>query len=152
MAESDVILMEGAPFSGKTTCAKRPAAQRGSGLVDLDDLGSAVRAVTTPPSPPALHSMIGSPEFCRVGSPVYRASSTSTASQTVRWWCCRAWTRRLVRLSISNCTRLTGTNRANTITAIDVAVGPLFPGTCWLWSRRDSRTCRWITAPSIEAV
>jgi 2-phosphoglycerate kinase len=59
MAESDVIAIGGAPFSGKTTLAKRLAAQRGYALVALDDLGSAVRAVTTPQSQPALHPMAG---------------------------------------------------------------------------------------------
>ena len=59
MAESDVILMGGAPFSGKTTLAKRLAAQRGYALVAIDDLGTAVRAVTTPQSQPALHPMAG---------------------------------------------------------------------------------------------
>jgi adenylate kinase family enzyme len=59
MAESDVIVIGGAPFSGKTTLAKRLAAQRGYALVAIDDLGTAVRAVTTPLSHPALHPMAG---------------------------------------------------------------------------------------------
>jgi 2-phosphoglycerate kinase len=59
MAESDVILLGGAPFSGKTTLAKRLAAQRGCALVAIDDLGTALRAVTTPQSHPALHPMAG---------------------------------------------------------------------------------------------
>jgi hypothetical protein len=50
MAESDVILIGGAPFSGKTTLAKRLAVQRGYALVAIDDLGTALRAVTTPQS------------------------------------------------------------------------------------------------------
>jgi 2-phosphoglycerate kinase len=59
MAESDVIVIGGAPFSGKTTLAKRLAAHRGYALVAIDDLGTAVRAVTTPESHPALHPMAG---------------------------------------------------------------------------------------------
>jgi 2-phosphoglycerate kinase len=59
MAESKVILIGGAPFSGKTTLAKRLAAQRGYALVAIDDLGTALRAVTTPQSHPALHPMAG---------------------------------------------------------------------------------------------
>jgi 2-phosphoglycerate kinase len=59
MAESDVIVIGGAPFSGKTMLAKRLAAQRGYALVAIDDLGTAVRAVTTPKSHPALHPMAG---------------------------------------------------------------------------------------------
>jgi 2-phosphoglycerate kinase len=59
MAESEVIVMGGAPFSGKSTLAKRLAAQRGYGLVAIDDVGTAVRAVTTPQSHPALHPMAG---------------------------------------------------------------------------------------------
>jgi 2-phosphoglycerate kinase len=59
MAESEVIVMGGAPFSGKSTLANRLAAQRGYGLVAIDDVGTAVRAVTTPQSHPALHPMAG---------------------------------------------------------------------------------------------
>jgi 2-phosphoglycerate kinase len=59
LAESDVILIGGAPFSGKTTLAKRLAAQRGYALIAIDDLGTAVRAVTTPQSHLALHPMSG---------------------------------------------------------------------------------------------
>jgi 2-phosphoglycerate kinase len=59
MAESEVIIMGGAPFSGKTTLAKRLAAQQEYGLVAIDDVGTAVRAVTTPRSHPALHPMAG---------------------------------------------------------------------------------------------
>jgi 2-phosphoglycerate kinase len=58
-AKSEVIVIGGAPFSGKTTLAKRLAAQRGYGLVAIDDLGTAVRALTTPQSHPALHPMAG---------------------------------------------------------------------------------------------
>jgi 2-phosphoglycerate kinase len=57
MAESDVIVIGDAPFSGKTTIAKWLAAQRGYSLVAIDDLGTAVRAVTTPQSHPTLHPM-----------------------------------------------------------------------------------------------
>ena len=59
MAESEVILIGGAPFSGNATLAKHLAAQRGYALVAIDDLGTAVRAVTTPQSHPALHPMAG---------------------------------------------------------------------------------------------
>jgi 2-phosphoglycerate kinase len=59
MAESNVIVIGGTPFAGKTTLAKRLAAQRGYALVAIDDLGTAVRAVTTAQSHPALHPMAG---------------------------------------------------------------------------------------------
>ena len=59
MAESEVILMGGAPFAGKTTLARRLAAQQGYGLVAIDDLGTAVRALTAPQFQPALHPMAG---------------------------------------------------------------------------------------------
>jgi 2-phosphoglycerate kinase len=59
MAESEVIVMGGAPFSGKTTLAMRLAAQQEYGLVAIDDVGTAVRAMTTPRSHPALHPMAG---------------------------------------------------------------------------------------------
>ena len=59
MAESDMILIGGTPFSGKTTLAKRLAAQRGYALVTIDDLGTAVRAVTITQSHPALCPMTG---------------------------------------------------------------------------------------------
>jgi AAA domain len=59
MAESEVIIMGGAPFSGKSTLAERLAAQQAYGLVALDDVGTAVCAVPTPRSHPALHPMAG---------------------------------------------------------------------------------------------
>ena len=59
MAASEVIVIGGAPFAGKTTLAKRLAAQRGYALVAIDDLGTALRALTTPQSHPALHPMAG---------------------------------------------------------------------------------------------
>src|SRR5262245_30792658 len=58
-AASEVIVIGGAPFAGKTTLAKRLAAQRGYALVAIDDLGTALRALTTPLSHPALHPMAG---------------------------------------------------------------------------------------------
>jgi 2-phosphoglycerate kinase len=58
-AASEVIAIGGAPFAGKTTLAKRLATQRGYALVAIDDLGTALRALTTPPSHPALHPMAG---------------------------------------------------------------------------------------------
>jgi 2-phosphoglycerate kinase len=58
-ATSEVIVIGGAPFAGKTTLAKRLAVHRGYALVTLDDLGTAVRAVTTPQSHPARHPMVG---------------------------------------------------------------------------------------------
>jgi predicted kinase len=51
--------MGGAPFAGKTTRARRLAAQQGYGLVAIDDLGTAVRALTPPQFQPALHPMAG---------------------------------------------------------------------------------------------
>jgi 2-phosphoglycerate kinase len=59
MAASEVIVIGGAPFAGKTTLAKQLAAQTGYALVAVDDLGTTVRAVTTPESHPALHPMAG---------------------------------------------------------------------------------------------
>jgi 2-phosphoglycerate kinase len=59
MADPNVIVIGGAPFSGKTTLAKRLAAPRGYALVAIDDLGTAVRAVTTAQSHPVLHPMAG---------------------------------------------------------------------------------------------
>ena len=59
MAQSEVIVIGGAPFSSKTTLAKRLAAQKAYALVAIDDLGTAVRAVTTRQSHPALHPMAG---------------------------------------------------------------------------------------------
>jgi 2-phosphoglycerate kinase len=58
-AASEVIVIGGAPFSGKTTLAKRLAVRRGYALVAIDDLGTALRALTTAQSHPALHPMVG---------------------------------------------------------------------------------------------
>ena len=34
-------------------------------------------------------------------------------------------------IAAAKCTSITGVKRANTTAAVGVAVGPLFPGTCW---------------------
>lgn len=54
-----VILISGAPMSGETTVAHRLAAILGYGCLSTDDLGEAVRAVTTKDSHPHLHLMEG---------------------------------------------------------------------------------------------
>ena len=54
-----VILIGGAPLSGKTTVARKLAAKLGYACLSTDDLGQAVRAVTTPQSHPNLHPMAG---------------------------------------------------------------------------------------------
>ncbi len=54
-----VILIGGAPMSGKTTAAHLLAAQLGYGCLSTDDLGEAIRAVTTQDSHPHLHPMEG---------------------------------------------------------------------------------------------
>ena len=58
-AASEVIVIGGAPFAGNTTLATRLAAQRGYARLAIDDLGPALRALTTPRSHPALHPMAG---------------------------------------------------------------------------------------------
>jgi 2-phosphoglycerate kinase len=59
MSYPRVILIGGAPMSGKTTVAHRLAATLGYGCLSTDDLGEAIRAVTTKDSPPHLHPMEG---------------------------------------------------------------------------------------------
>ena len=59
MAASEVSVIGGAPCSGQTTLARRLAVQRGYALVAIDDLGTAVRALTTAPSHPDLHPLAG---------------------------------------------------------------------------------------------
>jgi 2-phosphoglycerate kinase len=54
-----VILIGGAPMSGKTTVASRLAATLGYGCLSTDDLGEAIRAVTTEDTHPHLHPMEG---------------------------------------------------------------------------------------------
>jgi 2-phosphoglycerate kinase len=54
-----VILIGGAPLSGKTTVARKLAAKLGYACLSTDDLGQAVRALTTPESHPNLHPMAG---------------------------------------------------------------------------------------------
>jgi 2-phosphoglycerate kinase len=52
-----VILIGGAPQCGKSTVARRLAAKMGYDLLATDDLGVAVRALTSPESHPDLHAM-----------------------------------------------------------------------------------------------
>jgi 2-phosphoglycerate kinase len=59
MSYPRVILIGGAPMSGKTTVAHRLAATLGYGCLSTDDLGEAIRAVTTKDSHPHLHPMEG---------------------------------------------------------------------------------------------
>jgi 2-phosphoglycerate kinase len=59
MSHPRVILIGGAPMSGKTTVAYRLAATLGYGCLSTDDLGEALRAVTTKDSHPHLHPMEG---------------------------------------------------------------------------------------------
>jgi 2-phosphoglycerate kinase len=59
MSYPRVILIGGAPMSGKTTVAHRLAAILGYGCLSTDDLGEAIRAVTTKDSHPHLHPMDG---------------------------------------------------------------------------------------------
>jgi len=59
MSYSRVILIGGAPMAGKTTVAYRLAATLGYGCLSTDDLGEALRAVTTKDSHPHLHPMEG---------------------------------------------------------------------------------------------
>jgi 2-phosphoglycerate kinase len=55
-----VVLIGGAPMSGKTTVSRLMAKRLGHGCFSTDDLGEAIRAVTTSQSHPALHPMEGS--------------------------------------------------------------------------------------------
>jgi 2-phosphoglycerate kinase len=59
MSYPRVILIGGAPMSGKTTVASRLAATLGYGCLSTDDLGEAIRAVTTKDAHPHLHPMEG---------------------------------------------------------------------------------------------
>ena len=59
MSYPRVILIGGAPMVGKTTVASRLAATLGYGCLSTDDLGEALRAVTTKDSHPHLHPMEG---------------------------------------------------------------------------------------------
>jgi len=59
MSYPRVILIGGAPMSGKTMVAHRLAATLGYGCLSTDDLGEAIRAVTTKDSHPHLHPMDG---------------------------------------------------------------------------------------------
>lgn len=54
-----VILMGGAPLSGKTVVAHKLAARLGCVCISTDDLGMAAAAMTTPESHPGLHIMAG---------------------------------------------------------------------------------------------
>ena len=59
MSYPRVILIGGAPMSGKTTVARLLAAKLGYGCISTDDLSEAVRAITTKDAHPDLHPMDG---------------------------------------------------------------------------------------------
>ena len=59
MSYPRVILIGGAPMSGKTTVAHMLATKLGYGCLSTDDLGEAIRAVTTKDAHPHLHPMDG---------------------------------------------------------------------------------------------
>ena len=59
MSYPRVILVGGAPMSGKTTVTSRLAATLGYGCLSTDDLGEALRAVTTKDLHPHLHPTAG---------------------------------------------------------------------------------------------
>src|SRR5262245_62040319 len=63
MSYPRVILMGGAPMSGKTTVARLLAAQLGYSCLSTDDLGEAMRAVTTKDTHPYLHPMDGYDDY-----------------------------------------------------------------------------------------
>jgi len=57
--QTKVVLIGGAPMSGKTTISRQLASRLGYAGLSTDDLGEAVRAITTPQSHPDLHPMAG---------------------------------------------------------------------------------------------
>ncbi len=59
MSYPRVILIGGAPMSGKTAVAQMLAATHGYGCLSTDDRGEAILAVTTKDSHPHLHPMDG---------------------------------------------------------------------------------------------
>lgn len=59
MADAKVILIGGAPMTGKSTVARLLAGRLGYGVISTDDIGQAIEAVTTAASHPAMHRMAG---------------------------------------------------------------------------------------------
>jgi 2-phosphoglycerate kinase len=61
-----VILIGGAPMTGKSTLGRALAARLGYGCLSTDDLGQAINALTTTESHPALHEVDGADyrEYC----------------------------------------------------------------------------------------
>lgn len=55
-----VIVIGGAPMTGKSTLARRLAAREGYAWLSTDDIGQAVRAVTAADTHPSFHYMDGS--------------------------------------------------------------------------------------------
>jgi 2-phosphoglycerate kinase len=59
MKKSPVILIGGAPLTGKSTVARLLAARLEYACISTDDIAAALRAATSPRSHPALHFMAG---------------------------------------------------------------------------------------------
>jgi 2-phosphoglycerate kinase len=59
VAAPKVILIGGAPMTGKSTVARMLAGQLNYGCISTDDIGQAIEAVTTQVSHPALHRLAG---------------------------------------------------------------------------------------------
>ena len=61
MSMPRVILIGGAPLTGKTTVAVRLASRLGYACISTDDIGTALTAITTPQTHPDLHPESGQP-------------------------------------------------------------------------------------------
>jgi cytidylate kinase len=78
-----VILIGGAPMSGKTTVAQMLAATLGYGCLSTDDLGAAIRAVTTKDSHP--HLQVTFQIKCRSAHQEIRWGREATDLQPVKY-------------------------------------------------------------------
>lgn len=174
MSYPRVILIGGAPMAGKTTVARGLAAKLGYGCLSTDDLGEAVRAVTSRDTHPHLHPMDGYDyrEYYVARSPeeliediglehralwpavesVIRKHATWGAPSVIEGWC--LWPERVARLRLPGLRSLWLVAQERTLKERMAEAGAFYGGASDEEAMRDHYLARsfWYNARLKEAV